>query len=376
MGNAINLPSRIVLILFAATLLTGLLFALPAGRRGIGKRLKRFVASKSAAVDQLMQPIVSERSPGAAVLVVQNGRVVHASGYGMADLTTGRPIDTDTSFELASVSKQFTATAIMLLFKQGRLQYETKLSQFLPEFSRFAQTVTVRHLLHHTSGLPEYLELPATKEQLNAKDFIQQLAASKLLFAPGERFDYCNSNYMLLARIVEIVSGESFPAFMQKRVFKPLAMDRSLVYDSTCPRITNQALAYQPSADSKCGFEELPASELDQIYGDGSVRSTVQDLAKWEHCLRRFALLGQATASQSHISGQLTDGTATGYGFGWSVHPESGLVEHSGLWSGYTSQYSRYLKEDLTIVVLSNAGDLDASEIAEQIATIYLDRSI
>ncbi|HYP25410.1 MAG TPA: serine hydrolase [Blastocatellia bacterium] len=334
------------------------------------------LAEKSAQVDEIMSAMVRADAPGAAVMVIQDGKVVHRKGYGLANVETKTPISTDTVFDLASVSKQFTAMAIMILAERGKLSYEDPLTKFFPEFPAYASKITVRHLLNHTSGLPDYM---ATYQKLGRKDFeptskeaVKMLAElQEPRFAPGEKWEYSNSGYVVLAQIVEKASGVPFPAFMKKNVFDPLGMNHTLVMDESRQKIEKRAISYAPEGE---GFRNIDYTPLVLVYGDGNVNTSVEDLFKWDQALYSEKLVKQATMKQAFTPAKLNNGSATKYGFGWLVTDAGGLpvVSHGGAWVGFRTHITRYPSERFTVIVLSNFARFNPEGAAKKIARVYL----
>jgi CubicO group peptidase (beta-lactamase class C family) len=241
---------------------------------------------KAAQIDALMAEQNFDKKPGVAILVIENGKTVYQKGFGAADLKTGRLIAPDTAFDLASVTKQFTALAILQLAEKGKLSLDDSLRKFYPEFPAYADRITVRHLLNHTSGLPDYIELflksgklkengePGGYEPTNG-DVIKLLAEQKEpRFAAGERWEYSNSGYAVLAKIVEKAAGESFPQYIGENIFKPLKMTQTVVYNEKKPKISNRATSYRKKGDI---YEDVDYTPLNLIYGDGSINSTLED---------------------------------------------------------------------------------------------------
>jgi CubicO group peptidase (beta-lactamase class C family) len=183
-------------------------------------------------------------------MVIRDGEIMHQDGYGRADLETGQPITPTTNFYLASIAKQFTTMAVMLLQEEGKLDLDAHLTDFFPDFPGYGRPVQLRHLLTHTSGLPDYYGLIDDYTGLNNGDvYALLLSVDSLDFAPGERYSYSNSAYVLLSRIVELAAGTTFRAFVQERIFTPLGMDRSVVYDTTMPTVDERATGYQSADD-------------------------------------------------------------------------------------------------------------------------------
>jgi len=316
-----------------------------------------------------------EGGPGAAVMVIQDGKVVHQKGYGLANLENRTPIGLDTPFELASVSKQFTGMAIMMLVERGKLRYDDPLSKFFPELPPYAKAITVRHLLNHTSGLPDVINAELHREgyQPASKDLLTLLAQRKeAVFAPGDRFQYNNTGYVLLALIVEKVSGKSFPLFMKENIFQPLGMSNTLVWDETKPVINNRALPYAVQGAS---FKSLPFGSDVYIFGAKGVVTTLQDLYKWDQSLYTEKLVKAATLKEAFTPATLNNGQQDNYGYGWVIAKDHGLnfVTHDGSYLGFKTIIARYPDQRFTVVVLSNSDSLGSTgSLAKRIAKIYL----
>jgi CubicO group peptidase (beta-lactamase class C family) len=323
-------------------------------------------------IDSLCKRWLKGHDAGLAVLVIQNGKVVHKQGYGFASIDDEQVPDAGTIFDLASVSKHFTATAIMMLAERGKLSYEDPLTKFFP-FPEYAQAITMRHLLHHTGGLKDYFELHddsgddtsrwGERERPTSADIVSALAQEpEPAFAAGERFDYSNSGYVVLAEIVSKVSGKPFPRFVRDEMFKPLGMARSHVNDGTGKKDENQAQGYEDDEP----FEGTP---LDDAYGDGGVQTTLDDLVRWNAAMNANKLVSKKTQQAAWTSGKLNDGEETGYGFGWFVGGDDGdrWVNHEGSYGGFSTYYVKELDNDLAVLVLSNFDEAKPDELADSI---------
>ena len=339
-------------------------------------------------VDTLLKGLVAEREPGAAVLVAKEGRAVYNSSRGVADLQAMRPIDFRTNFRLASVTKQFTAAAIMLLVRDGKLRYEDRLTDLFPDFPEYGRAITVRNLLDHTSGLPDYEELmPAYDRTVPVEDVqIQDASVLDLLkrqkagwFGPGSRWHYSNSGYVLLGLIIEKASGLSFPDFLRERIFTPLNMIDTLAYVRGKNKVSNRAFGYGKENGRWIVTDQSPTSAT---LGDGGIYSSLADLLQWDEALRRHSLL-----SESEMSPALTpvrvpskgptgpDGAPADYGFGWFLNGWKGHARmwHHGETIGFRTAIQRFTDEGLTIIVLCNRADLDAAALSLKVAAIYLE---
>ena len=346
-------------------------------------------ARLSTEVDNMLAPWNRPGLPGAAVLVVQCGQILHKKSYGLADVVLQRPMAPDTLFELGSITKPFTALAIMMLVERRQLRYDQPLTDLFPDFPPWARQVTLRHLLTHTAGIPEYEELFAASGKLD-RDYPRSASTQrstyeptsrqglallatvqKLRFRPGTRFEYSNSGYLLLAQVVERVSGLRYPEFLRRYVFEPLGMSRSLVYDETNPPLPQRAVSYTWREGVLADVDYTP---LNFIYGDGNVQSTVEELALWDQALYSDRLVQAATLQQAFTPGKLRDGKSVEYGFGWHVNHGYGLrrVAHGGSWLGFKNMLVRYPDRRFTVILLSNIEQFDREVLASKIARLYL----
>ena len=371
------LPPSCLMRLPAAALLA-LVLAVPVSLAGQAPR----AAAPSARIDDLLARSVRAGGPGAAVMVISDGRVVHQKGYGLADVKSRRPITEHTTFDLGSVSKQFTAMAIMMLAERGTLSYSDRLSTFFPELPAYASGITVRHLLTHTSGLPDYMEVfeggppEGIGREPSSRDVITMLARiPRPDFAAGERFEYSNSGYVVLAQIVENVSGMSFPAFMKANVFDPLGMRSTIVSDRIQAASPNRAVSYDASWRFGWSYRDADYTPLNRIYGDGNVNSSLQDMYAWVRALDDESLVKRPTLAHAFAPARLNDGTRSDYGYGWRILSWHGrpVLQHGGAWAGFRTNIVRVPSARLTIVVLSNVKTFKVAEVARTIAGYYLD---
>jgi CubicO group peptidase (beta-lactamase class C family) len=327
-------------------------------------------------------------TPGAAVLVVKNGQPVFERGYGVTDLRTLRKIDEHTDFRLASVTKQFTAMAIMLLVHDGKLRYDQTLSDLFPKFPSYGEVITIRHMLNHTSGLLDYEDLMAQQYGSTADDQIPQIKdagvlallekASAVKFPAGTKWEYSNSGYCLLAMVVEKVSGKSFGQFLHDRLFAPLAMKNTMAHEQGKNEVANRAYGHTRESD---GWHETDQSSTSATLGDGGVYTSASDLIRWDEALRQHALLSEKEMQPALTAVQPTggparapDGRPVSYGFGWFVDPYKGhpRMWHYGETAGFRTSIQRFPADRLTVVVLCIRVDFSAPELALKIAGMYL----
>lgn len=339
-------------------------------------------------IDQIFAGMESARTPGAAVLVLENGQVRFERGYGVSDLRSLRKIDAHTNFRLASCTKQFTAMAIMLLVHDGKLRYEDRLTDIFPDFPEYGRSITIRNLLNHTSGLLDYEDLmpkpppgtpPERIPQIKDAGVLEILKQQKTTkFPPGTKWDYSNSGYATLAMIVQKVSGQPFGDFLHERIFAPLKMDGTVAHEKGKNTVSNRAYGHTRENGA---WREMDQSSTSAVLGDGGVYSSLDDLARWDQALRQHTLLSEAEMKPaitpvkvSDASVQGPDGTPAAYGFGWFLnsykdHPR---MWHYGETVGFRTTIQRLVDENLTIIVLCNRDDAVPANLALKVADLFL----
>jgi CubicO group peptidase (beta-lactamase class C family) len=333
----------------------------------------------SAQVDAYLNSIVQPDAPGAAVIIVKEGVTLYKAGYGLADVENGVPIKPATIFHLGSVGKQFTGLALMMLAEEGRLHYDDPVGKYLPQLARFGDEVTIRRMLHHTSGWPDYYEgelndlLFERSDLPDNEDVLAMMAESgELLFKPGERFDYSNSAYEILGSVVEHVSGQSLDGFLQARVFGPLNMTSTFSQPNP-ERLTDPNLAHSYIKEDG-QLERYDSDPLDRIVGSGSEYSTVEDMALYDQALYTDQLIKQSVLAEAFQPATLNDGSLSNYGFGWELGEYNGqqYIGHQGDWLGFIAYHVRFPQQQLGVIVLFNRDyDLPDEDVALQIAGMY-----
>lgn len=315
--------------------------------------------------------------PGCAAGVMRGGQLIWSAGYGAANLASGAAIQADTRFNLASVSKQFTGFAILQLQAQGRLSLEDPVRRFLPELPAYAQGVKIRHLLHHTSGLQDYMLLAELAGIPLTQRFTQQQALGllvrqdSLMFAPGSEFSYSNSGYLLLSSIVERASGLPLKHYSRANIFLPLGMDHSSIVDQYPVQLPNLARGYEPDAQGKA---YVAVEARWEQTGDGQVHSNVADLMRWLRNLSTGRVGGKVLVENMRQTEPFNDGDPGYYGAGLANRSYRGLQElsHSGSWAGFSTDVAWYPKLDVATVVLCNLDDGRASERGHQLLDTLL----
>jgi CubicO group peptidase (beta-lactamase class C family) len=340
-------------------------------------------ATQTAALFESILP----STPGAAVEVIRNGQIVFQRGYGVTDLRTKSKIDELTNFRLASLTKQFTAMAIMLLVHDGKLRYDESLSEVFPEFPAYGKSITIREILNHTSGLLDYEDLMAKQYGNTPDDQIPQISDGGVLalmekatttqFPPGSKWQYSNSGYCVLATVVEKVSGEKFGDFLDERIFSPLKMQSTLAYEKGTNEVPHRA--YGHTLD-RSKFRETDQSSTSATLGDGGVYTSLTDLSRWDKALAEYTLLSEAemqpalTPVQPSRGPAEENGHSVNYGFGWFLEPYHGheRMWHYGETIGFRTSIQRFPKDHLTVIVLCNRADLSAIDLALKTADLYL----
>ncbi len=299
-----------------------------------------------------------------------------AGFIGLAELETNQRVTPETNFRLASLSKQFAATAIMLLVADGTLRYDDEVATLIPALPAFTRGVTVRHLLNHTSCLPDYEDFvpDSGTAQVHDRDVPALIAhATALEFAPGTRYRYSNSGYVLLGLVVERASGQRFADFLHHRVFMPLGMAHTVALEEGRSVVANRAYGYT-IARTGGGVRRTDQSNTSATLGDGGVYTSIADLARWDHALERHTLVSARAQREAWTPPLLPDGALTHYGFGWFVDRDRGAVRqtHYGESRGFTNAIVRYPERRVTVVLLTNRTGGAPWEVAQRVADLYL----
>ena len=321
-------------------------------------------------MDGLFGEFDGPNSPGASVMVIHQGKVVFARGYGLANLEEKTPCGTNTNFRLASVTKQFTAMSVMILAERKKLTLDERLTDFFPEFPAYGRQITVRHLLSHNSGLPDYEDLipKGTEIPVLDRDVLRLLMRQdKAVFPPGSKYHYSNSAYALLAQIVEARSGNTFAHFLKQNIFTPLKMKHTLAYEQGVSVVSDRAFGYSEKGG---GFERTDQSLTSSVLGDGGIYSSVTDLRRWDEALYTSKLVSRKMLNQAFTPAMATEHPDTGYGFGWFVGRYRGLQEiwHSGNSIGFSTRIARFPEKSFTVIILTNRSDAKLAEMPHQIA--------
>jgi CubicO group peptidase (beta-lactamase class C family) len=314
--------------------------------------------------------------PGCALGVVQNGRLVFAKGYGLANLGWGNPVSPSTVFDIGSVSKQFTAAAIALLDIDGVLSIDDDVRKWIPELPEYGRTITIRHLLNHTSGIRDYLTLMSLEgidfdNVLHEIDGVARIVRQRgLNFEPGSEHLYSNSGYLILANVVRRATGRSLRQFLEERVFEPLGMTHTLIWDDNTQVVHERAFGYSGEPDNW----SIDHAWNFQMGGDGGVVTSVEDLAKWDANFYDPLVGGQALLDMMHTRGVLNSGDTIDYALGLNIDRYRGMrrVEHGGSWAGFGAVLARFPDHHTSIIVECNRGDANVGSYANEVADAVL----
>ncbi|MDW3652616.1 MAG: serine hydrolase [Bacteroidia bacterium] len=325
-------------------------------------------------VDSLFTPWAKPNSPGAALGIYKDGKLIYTQGYGMSNLEYDIPIKPNSIFHVASISKQFTNFAVLLLEEEGKLSIEDDIRKHMPEIPDFGKTITIRQLMHHTSGYRDQWQLLALAgwrlDDVITKEQIMRLIEGQreLNFEPGSQYRYSNSGYSILARLVEKISGKSFRQFAKDRIFKPLGMKDTHVHDDHERIVPRRAYSYRPDG---LFYKKSVLSYSND--GATSLFTTVEDMGKWMNNMLK-PTLGKSFIVKMRTKGILNNGDEINYGLGQSVNEYKGLswAGHGGADAGFRSTVRWYPEHDFGLVVLSNLASFNPSLKANQISDIFL----
>jgi len=325
------------------------------------------VAQEDRVDDFIKRQMQSQKIPGLSVVVVRDGKVVKAQGYGLANRSLKVTATAETIFRIGSISKQFIATGIMLLVQEGSLRVEDPITKYLKDAPSTWNGITIQHLLTHTSGLGREAPGYDRMKIQNDADVIRTAHPVPLRFAPGQKWEYSNLGYTVLADVIRSVAGRPWNEYLHEKVFKPSGMDTTHALNTT-GRVPNRAVGYADNdklQEVRDGLALHPA---------GGYLSTVLDLAKWDAVLYTNDVLSDSTRRRMWTPVTLNDGTSYPYGFGWELGTQRGrrVVHHGGETSGFLSEFARFVDDRLTVVVLMNLDDADVESLTYGIAAFYL----
>lgn len=323
--------------------------------------------------DYIREQMTRRRIPAVVVKVIQGGHAVKTAAFGTANLELNVPVSTNSVFEIGSITKQFTASCILLLQQDGKLSIEDRIGRHLPNIPASWTNVTIRHLLAHTSGIKSYTGLDgfALTRKLNQAQFVELIGKQPVEFQPGAAWKYSNTGYSLLGYIIENASGQTYWQFLRARILDPLGMiDTRARNPGTI--ITNRVAGYEQTNRWHLNRD----SDLTDVFSAGALVSTVGDLAKWNAALDAETVLNLASKTVAWSPQFLSDGKATNYGLGWYVETVEGhrCVGHGGSTSGFNASLQRFPDDDLCVILLTNTDESVATTTARKIGSFYFKR--
>jgi CubicO group peptidase (beta-lactamase class C family) len=323
----------------------------------------------------------AQKIPGVSLAVCSDGKIVKASGYGLANVELDVPATPETIFQTGSVGKQFTSMAVMMLVEEGKIGLEDKITKYIPEAPAAWKDVTVRHLLTHTSGIADYGGEEDTmgkgvinfRKDYTEEELVQAFAKMPMDFAPGEKWSYSNTGYVLLGVIIHRATGKFYGDFLQERVFEPLEM-RSTRIISEADIVPHRSSGYR-LVKGELKNQEWVSPTLNTT-ADGALYTNVLDLAKWDAALYTTKLVKQTSLDEIWTPVKLNSGKTYPYGFGWALGGKEGhgVVMHDGAWQGFTMSIARFVDDRLTVIVMTNLDEnnSDPDKIVKEVAKIYL----
>ncbi len=314
--------------------------------------------------------------PGAAFALVKDGELILSRGYGLANISAGTPVGASTNFRLASVTKAFTAMCVLKLVESGNISLGDRLSSFIHGLPGYADDITVRMMLGHTSGLGDYeSDVPEGYPGQVHEDYVVEKVRGlpSTYFPPGSGFQYSDTAYVLLGIIVERVSGVPFPRFIEREIFKPLDMVGSRLYEGEGAKIKDRAYGY---TKNNAAFKPNDQSKTSATLGDGCVYSSIDDLVKWDRALKSGKLVGEELLEEAFSPGKLSNGTPTEYGFGWFIINRNGvkILHHAGETAGFQHKFIRVPEKGIALIILTNrdSWDLSLKKLTEAEDTVGL----
>ena len=320
--------------------------------------------------DYIRAEMKAQQIPGLSLAVINNGEIVLARGYGLANVEHQVPVKPETIFQSGSVGKQFTATAVMMLVEEGKLSLDDKITKYFTDGPESWNQITVRHLLTHTSGMGDYPKDFDMRRDYTEDELVQLNRKVPLAFQPGEKYSYSNLAYVMLGVLIHKVSGKFYGDFLHERIFKPLDMSTARVI-SEADIVPNRAAGYRV-VNGQLKNQNWVSPSLNTT-ADGAIYLTVYDMAKWDAALYTEKLLKRASLEAMWTPVKLNNGKTHSYGFGWTLGQVRGhrIVEHGGSWQGFKSQISRYVDDKLTVVVFANQSRANPAKIAHGVAALF-----
>lgn len=330
-------------------------------------------AQNLAKIDSLLQEKYPDNVPGAAFLISRNGNIIYKKAFGLANLELNAQMKTDNVFEIASMTKQFTAISILMLKERGQLHLDDEITKFIPDYPTNGHKITIHHLLTHTSGIKDFTSVKGlnaiANQDLTPLELIDFFKNEPVDFIPGEKFKYSNSGYLILGYIIEKITGQNYADFVEKEIFEELAMTSSQ-YASHIEVIENRASGYH----NKDGYVNNRKISFTLPYASGSLMSNVNDMFKWQEAIKNHLLISKETTEKAFINYSLNNGEPINYGYGWHIEEINGAPsrEHGGHLFGFKSMGVYLPNEDIYVIGLNNCDCNSPTEITRKIAEIVI----
>lgn len=332
----------------------------------------------TAEYDKMLSEQFKPGESGCAALVAKNGQVIYRKAFGMADLELNVPMRPEMVFRIGSITKQFTAIAILQLMEQGKLSLDDDITKFIPDYPTQAYHISIEHLLTHTSGIKSYTNVSDYMKNIRAdmkpEEIINSFKNQPMEFAPGTKFNYNNSGFFLLGYIIEKITGKTYQEYLQENFFTPLGMTSSYYGDDT-KIIMNRASGYQPGKDGPVNSDYV---SMTQPYSAGAIQSTVDDLFKWHQAVHSYRLVKKETLDKAFTEYKLASGKGTGYGYGWFLSKLQGspTIEHGGGINGYLTSSFYLPQEDVFVALFSNNTGKDPESAALKMAALAIGKPL
>lgn len=325
-------------------------------------------------VDEYLKSAYPANEPGVSFLIAKDGKTIYRKAFGMANLELNVPMTPDNVFEIGSITKQFTAIAILMLEEQGKLKVEDDITKFIPDYPTKGKKITIHQLLNHTSGIKSYTNMQSfmtlARKDMSPVELMDAFKNEPMEFEPGEQFNYNNSGYILLGYIIEVASGETYEQFIQKHIFDKLGMTNS-VYGSKVNLVSNRATGY---SETETGFRNAEYLSMTLPYAAGSLMSTTDDLLKWQNALNNHTLIKKTTYDKAINGSKLNNGEPISYGYGLSKESVNGSpsIQHGGGIFGYTTMGIYLPEEKVFVSGLTNCDCKNITDVTTAIAAIAI----
>lgn len=338
---------------------------------------EKTLEQKLSEVDEIFTAYDSPEMPGAAVMIIENGTVILQKGYGMAHFATNSPVTAKSNFRLASATKQFTAMSILQLVEKGELSLDTSLTDIFDNFPDYGNSLTIEHLLQHTSGIADYGPMGKTEigRQFVDKDVLDfAMSLDSADFPVGEKHEYSNTAYVVLTQVLEKITGQTFRDYLKDNIFDPAGMENTLAYENGINEVSNRVFGYSIEEDGI--ILETDQNKWSALLGDGGIYSNLEDLYKWDQLLYTDKLLGQDYMDMSFSNHKINDGSLMDYGYGWRIEAYKGMdiLYHTGSSIGFRNILYRIPSMNFSAVILTNrdaGGEFSTLESVHKVVDVF-----